>query len=78
MEWATAVEMDTEALRTELAATRAARDRMINSNLRLVISIAKRYTNRCAAAALYRLLGKALRVWMPCMFYTCLICSTEM
>lgn len=48
MEWAEAVQMETEALRAELATTRAARDRMINSNLRLVISIAKRYTNRCA------------------------------
>ena len=46
MEWAAAAEMETEALREELLTSRAARDRMINSNLRLVISIAKRYINR--------------------------------
>lgn len=50
MEWAAASEMETEDLREELNTARAARDRMINSNLRLVISIAKRYINRYSKA----------------------------
>ena len=47
-EWATGVEMDYEVLELKLGSMQAARDRMISSNLRLVVSIAKHYINKCA------------------------------
>jgi len=45
-EWADALNMDFATFNRELADYRLARDRMIISNLRLVVSIAKRYRNR--------------------------------
>ena len=47
-EWASGVDMDSELMEGELGSMQAARDRMISSNLRLVVSIAKHYINKCA------------------------------
>ncbi len=51
-EWASGVDMDSELLEGELGSMQAARDRMISSNLRLVVSIAKHYINKCAVCDL--------------------------
>lgn len=45
-EWAKAAEMDVGAFSTRFTEGRQAKDRMIMSNLRLVISVAKKYQNR--------------------------------
>lgn len=45
-EWATAVKMNESELRDRLHKGRRAREKMVVSNLRLVVSIAKRYQNR--------------------------------
>jgi len=45
-EWATAVEMALPAFRHRLHIGRRAKEKMVQSNLRLVVSIAKKYMNR--------------------------------
>eukprot|EP00178_Gracilaria_changii_P025518 TRINITY_DN78610_c0_g1_i1.p1 TRINITY_DN78610_c0_g1~~TRINITY_DN78610_c0_g1_i1.p1 ORF type:complete len:411 (+),score=98.89 TRINITY_DN78610_c0_g1_i1:54-1235(+) len=45
-EWADFVHMERDSFRAQLAEARKAKDRMIVCNLRLVVSIAKRYLNR--------------------------------
>jgi RNA polymerase nonessential primary-like sigma factor len=45
-EWATAAQLTEAELQTQLHQGREAKGRMISSNLRLVVSIAKRYLNR--------------------------------
>ena len=53
-EWASGVSMDVDVLGEDLTGMQAARDRMISSNLRLVVSIAKRYMSRCLHAVYFR------------------------
>jgi RNA polymerase primary sigma factor len=45
-EWAEAVEMQIQPFRRRLHAGRRAKEKMVQSNLRLVVSIAKKYMNR--------------------------------
>ena len=45
-EWADAMEMKLSAFRRRLHGGRRAKDKMVQSNLRLVVSIAKKYMNR--------------------------------
>lgn len=45
-EWAEALEMDIKDFQSQLFQCRKAKEKMITSNLRLVVSIAKRYANR--------------------------------
>ena len=70
-EWASGVSMDVDVLGEDLTGMQAARDRMISSNLRLVVSIAKRYMSRCLHAVYFRVTnsvsGKAeVRTNFPC------------
>ena len=55
-EWASGVSMDADVLGEDLTGMQAARDRMISSNLRLVVSIAKRYMSRCLPAGPMRVM----------------------
>lgn len=45
-EWADAVELDVPGLKRQIRRSQRAKSALIESNLRLVVSIAKRYTNR--------------------------------
>ena len=46
VEWASAVNLTTQELEQAIAAAQAARRKMVEANLRLVVSIAKKYLNR--------------------------------
>lgn len=59
-EWAKAADMEVGAFSTRVTESRQAKDRMIQCNLRLVVSVAKKYQNRGMSLQDLIQVGKAL------------------